>query len=162
MALLQECEGKSGSKVERLRRVTLPGLGEGRVPAACGWRVDLSCVEAPGTTREVKERDTLYVSTGGKERAQNVGRPPKETLIINIIYSCFICRPLVSWTYETIFVSIIAIGPELFDFPLEKHLAKCTLFRLDTEDSNIQRVKTGRLVKYTFRQFLLLSSFQRK
>lgn len=67
-----------------------------------------------------------------------------------------------SWMCETIFVSIIAIGFELFDFPLEQHHAKCILFRLDTEDSNIQRVKIGRLVKRTLRQFLLLSGFQRK
>lgn len=55
MVLLQAGEGKSGSKVERLHPVTLPGLGEGHVPAACGWRVDLPCMEAPVSTREVKE-----------------------------------------------------------------------------------------------------------
>lgn len=33
-----------------------------------------------------KGSERMYVSTGGKERAQNVGRPPKENLIINIIY----------------------------------------------------------------------------
>lgn len=85
MALLQVGEGKSGSEVEHLRRVTLPGLREGHAPAACGWRVDLPYMEAPGSTRKWK-KEALYVTTGGKERAQNVGRPPKGTLIINIIY----------------------------------------------------------------------------
>lgn len=42
-------------------------------------------MEVPGSTKEVK-RETLYVSTGGKERAHNVGRPPKDTLIVNISY----------------------------------------------------------------------------
>lgn len=48
-----------------------------------------------------------------------------------------------SWTYEAIFVSIIAVGLVLFDFPLEQHCAESILCRLDTR---IQiRVKIGRV-----------------
>lgn len=85
MALLQVGKGKRGFQEECLCRVTLPDLSEGHVPVSCGCRIGLPCMETPGSTKEVK-RETLYVSTGGKERAHNVGRPPKDTLFININY----------------------------------------------------------------------------
>lgn len=85
MALLQAGEGKSGSEVEHLRRVTLPGLGDSHLPVACGWRVDLSWAEAPEAQGKWK-KEALAVSTGWKEGAKNVGRSPKEALIINVIY----------------------------------------------------------------------------
>lgn len=62
--------------MECLHCVALPSLGESHMPASYGWRGDLPCTEVPGSAKEVKEK-TLYVSRRGKERALNIGRPPK-------------------------------------------------------------------------------------
>lgn len=134
----------------------------GLCPSAFDWR-RLALHRDPWTRKE-KERCTVSELRRERESSKPWKVPKIEFNYEShlCIYSCFVCRPLASWTYEKMFVSIIAIGLESFDFPLHRYHVECILFILDTEDSNIQGVKIGRLVKCTLRKFLLLSGFQGK
>ena len=79
-------DGKRGSKVEHFNRVTLPGLREGHIPAACGWKVDLVCLEASGSTREVKERSCMWVQEGKRELKMLEGPQYGLKLLISCMY----------------------------------------------------------------------------
>lgn len=163
MALVQ-VEGLSFSGL-RSGAPSLCGIARtwgGLCPSAFDWR-RLALHRDPWTRKE-KERCTVSELRRERESSKPWKVPKIEFNYEShlCIYSCFVCRPLASWTYEKMFVSIIAIGLESFDFPLHRYHAECILFILDTEDSNIQGVKIGRLVKCTLRKFLLLSGFQGK
>lgn len=163
MALVQ-VEGLSFSGL-RSGAPSLCGIARtwgGLCPSAFDWR-RLALHRDPWTRKE-KERCTVSELRRERESSKPWKVPKIEFNYEShlCIYSCFVCRPLASWTYEKMFVSIIAIGLESFDFPLHRYHAECILFILDTEDSNIQGVKIGRLVKCTLRKFLLLSRFQGK
>lgn len=163
MALVQ-VEGLSFSGL-RSGAPSLCGIARtwgGLCPSAFDWR-RLALHRDPWMRKE-KERCTVSELRRERESSKPWKVPKIEFNYEShlCIYSCFVCRPLASWTYEKMFVSIIAIGLESFDFPLHRYHAECILFILDTEDSNIQGVKIGRLVKCTLRKFLLLSGFQGK
>lgn len=163
MALVQ-VEGLSFSGL-RSGAPSLCGIARtwgGLCPSAFDWR-RLALHRDPWTRKE-KERCTVSELRRERESSKPWKVPKIEFNYEShlCIHSCFVCRPLASWTYEKMFVSIIAIGLESFDFPLHRYHAECILFILDTEDSNIQGVKIGRLVKCTLRKFLLLSRFQGK
>lgn len=163
MALVQ-VEGLSFSGL-RSGAPSLCGIARtwgGLCPSAFDWR-RLALHRDPWTRKE-KERCTVSELRRERESSKPWKVPKIEFNYEShlCIHSCFVCRPLASWTYEKMFVSIIAIGLESFDFPLHRYHAECILFILDTEDSNIQGVKIGRLVKCTLRKFLLLSGFQGK
>lgn len=163
MALVQ-VEGLSFSGL-RSGAPSLCGIARtwgGLCPSAFDWR-RLALHRDPWMRKE-KERCTVSELRRERESSKPWKVPKIEFNYEShlCIYSCFVCRPLASWTYEKMFVSIIAIGLESFDFPLHRYHVECILFILDTEDSNIQGVKIGRLVKCTLRKFLLLSGFQGK
>lgn len=163
MALVQ-VEGLSFSGL-RSGAPSLCGIARtwgGLCPSAFDWR-RLALHRDPWMRKE-KERCTVSELRRERESSKPWKVPKIEFNYEShlCIHSCFVCRPLASWTYEKMFVSIIAIGLESFDFPLHRYHAECILFILDTEDSNIQGVKIGRLVKCTLRKFLLLSRFQGK
>lgn len=163
MALVQ-VEGLSFSGL-RSGAPSLCGIARtwgGLCPSAFDWR-RLALHRDPWMRKE-KERCTVSELRRERESSKPWKVPKIEFNYEShlCIHSCFVCRPLASWTYEKMFVSIIAIGLESFDFPLHRYHVECILFILDTEDSNIQGVKIGRLVKCTLRKFLLLSRFQGK